>query len=132
MGPEPGARLGIWVEAGDLDGDGSADIIAGADQSPSDVSDPRRHAGKVYVIYGRSRGDFPALTDLARFSDGVSVVVGKELEDHLGTCLHARDLNQDGYDDLIASAAINRLSAMMAGKSQFESHGGASENLHRS
>jgi hypothetical protein len=34
-GAHGGERLGIWVEAGDLDGDGFADLLLGADQYPA-------------------------------------------------------------------------------------------------
>jgi hypothetical protein len=44
-GPGVGDRFGWWVApAGDLDGDGLADLVIGADSTPS---------GSVYVVYGR-------------------------------------------------------------------------------
>jgi hypothetical protein len=121
FGAEPGERLGIWIEAGDLDGDGFGDILIGADQYPPSPDDPRQHAGKVYVIYGRSV--FPDVIDLATFSDGASVIIGRDAEDHLGACLHARDLDADGYDELIIGAGLNRLSASQRAPSQYPPHG---------
>ncbi len=124
-GAEAGERLGIWVEAGDLDGDGHYDLILGADQWPSSRQAPDLHRGKVYVIYGRA--SFPSEIDLAEFSDEVTEVLGRDMEDHFGASLHSRDLNGDGRDELIVGAALNRLSAGLGGLTRFFSHstGGA-------
>lgn len=119
-GAEAGERLGIWVEAGDLDGDGRYDLLLGADQWPPANDALDRHRGKVYVIYGRA--EFPAEIDLASFSDGVSVVLGRDREDHFGASLHSRDLNGDGRDELIVGAAISRLSAGVPEDSEFPAH----------
>jgi hypothetical protein len=127
VGAHPGDRLGIWVEAGDLDGDGMADILVGADQAGG-ASGDKLHAGQVAVIYGRK--DFPPVLDLSQVGSGaepvtgVSFIHGRDAEDHLGSRLHARDLNRDGSLELIVSAALNRLSASYGGTTTgFEAHG---------
>ncbi|HVR76101.1 MAG TPA: IPT/TIG domain-containing protein [Planctomycetota bacterium] len=124
VGANPGDRLGIWVEAGDLDGDGLSDILIGADQGPAASSaDQRFHNGLVVVIYGHA--DLPRVIDLAALAvteppvgnpsepttNGVSVILGEDREDHFGCSLHAADLDMDGRAELIASAALTRLSA---------------------
>ncbi|MFP6631973.1 MAG: VCBS repeat-containing protein, partial [Planctomycetota bacterium] len=55
LGGEEGERAGVWVESGDLDGDGIDDILLGADQFPVAPrgADSRIRSGKVYVVYGR-------------------------------------------------------------------------------
>ncbi len=123
IGATPGERVGIWVEAGDLDGDGLSDLIIGADQYPSgDVASP--HRGKVYVVYGRD--DYPrGPIDLAEFDEGVSVILGRDSEDHFGCSVHANDLDADGMAELVVASALNRLSASRSGGSEFRSHGGA-------
>src|SRR2546428_2258084 len=73
VGAHPGDRLGILVEAGDLDGDGFSDILLGADQYPADSpASDNYHRGMVVVIYGRSQ--FPDVIDLSKPIDGVSFI----------------------------------------------------------
>lgn len=113
LGAETGERAGVWVESGDLDGDGFMDILIGADQFPAAPGgeDNRTRSGKVYIIYGRDL--FPPVMDLATETAGVSIILGRDSGDHLGSTLHARDLDGDGQDELIASAALGRLSAAL-------------------
>jgi len=131
VGALPGDRLGIWVEAGDLDADGLADIVIGADQWPARPTreEPRRHVGRVYVIYGRA--EFPASIDLANFDEDVSEIRGRDDDDHLGASLHARDLDGDGFAELIVAAALDRLSAAQPGVSPFPVHGGGGSGGYR-
>ncbi|MCZ6794937.1 MAG: FG-GAP-like repeat-containing protein [Planctomycetota bacterium] len=119
-GGEPGERLGIWVEAGDLDGDGIQDLLLGADQHDSDPGSPLFHRGKVYILYGRT--EYPDEIDLASFQEDVTTILGRDIDDHLGSSIHARDLNADGRDDLILGVGLNRLSASISGDSAFEAH----------
>src|SRR6185503_4336324 len=85
-GRRPGDRLGIWVEAGDLDGDWFADILIGAGQATAADAPGREHAGTVAVIYGRR--EFPQTIDLAKVGEGpgetpgVSFIYGRRCEDH--------------------------------------------------
>ena len=116
VGPNEGDRLGIWVEAGDLDRDGRADILMAADRAARpDSDDPARRTGGVAVLYGRS--SFPPVIDLRNVSpetaeaEGVAWLYGEDAGDHFGSCVHARDMDLDGWPELIVSAALNRLSA---------------------
>jgi len=127
FGADAGDRLGIWVEAGDLDGDGYADLLLGADQTFSeDPSAFEYHKGLVVVIYGRE--EFPSVIDLAEVRanpeslPGTSRILGRETEDHFGASIHSRDLDHDGRDELIAAAALNRLSASQRGGGTFSAH----------
>ncbi len=114
------SRLGVWVESADMDGDGIADLLLGADLA--DGPDPavrKQSVGEVVVIYGRP--DFPPAIDLAQVDPDASpteasFIYGRDPFDHFGACIHARDLDGDGHRELIVGAAINRRSAGWAGE----------------
>jgi hypothetical protein len=94
--------------AGDFNGDGIADVAAGAVNSNG--PDGKRHlAGAVYVFFG---GNWPKEIDLAKKKkqDKVqtppadAVIYGAKPDQQLGYALAAGDLNGDKIDDLIVSA----------------------------
>ena len=107
-GPKANARFGIWIDTGDVDGDGVADVVVGADQLDSDAGP---HVGGAYIVFG-SR-ELPRLIDLAAPSAGVRVtrVLGVSREDHWGAALHVGDINTDGVADVVIAASIYRDSA---------------------
>jgi len=92
-GDQGGSRFGISVgTAGDVNGDGYADVIVGAYKYDGDQS----AEGAAYIFHGSSAGLFPfslwrAEGDKADTEFGHSV----------GT---AGDVNGDGYDDVIVGA----------------------------
>src|SRR5262249_49453638 len=65
-GPDPDGRFGIWVDTGDVDGDGIADLVIGMDQLNSGLSE---HVGGAYIIFGSH--NLPAVIDLASPPPGV-------------------------------------------------------------
>ena len=100
---------GWSVAAGDINGDGTDDLIIGARSA-----DPagRSIAGETYLIYG---GDsLPATIDLDSTSAGLTVY-GDELWDVSGSSVAVGDFDGDGTDDLIIGAP----SAGLAGGSRF-------------
>jgi hypothetical protein len=104
-GPQVNGRFGIWVDTGDLNGDGIPDIIVGADQLDSSAG---THVGGAYVIFGSH--SLPHVIDLASPPAGVQItrIIGVNQQDHWGACVHANDLNGDGIADLVISAALDR------------------------
>ncbi|MEO1434667.1 MAG: T9SS type A sorting domain-containing protein [Bacteroidota bacterium] len=88
--------------AGDVNGDGSTDLIIGAD-----AADPNgdNQAGQAYVVYGST--NFPASLALSTL-DGTNgfIVNGPGPNAFLGRSVDAAgDVNADGMDDLILGAS---------------------------
>lgn len=129
-GERAGDRLGLWVEAGDFDGDGMADLALGGDQSVGiDPENPKKSVGMAAILYGRK--NFPALIDLAEGPENIpdsAFFYGVDASDHFGTNLHGADFDNDGQDELIVSSAMNRASASWGG-SAHGGGGGLSNNL---
>lgn len=103
--PEAGAAAGpglgqVVSAAGDLNGDGLADLVLSAPRFDPDNADELR-PGRSYVVFG-SRERFPAAVDLSKL-DGKNGFVfdGKEGATESGSFLtKAGDINGDGVDDL--------------------------------
>ena len=101
-GPEPRSRLGVWVAAGDVDGDGFQDAVIGADQA-SGWNTPGDEAGRVYVLYGPL--ELNGTVDLADGDQPMTIVYGLDAMDHLGSSLGMGDVDGDGRDDIAMGAA---------------------------
>lgn len=104
-GPQTGGRMGIWIDEGDVDGDGIADIIIGSDQMNSGAA---QHAGGAYIVFGSV--NLPSVIDLAAPPAGVRTarIVGANQEDHWGAALQVGDINNDGIGDVIIGGSIDR------------------------
>lgn len=88
--------------AGDINGDGIADIIIGAPYAnPND----RYNAGSSYVVFGKT-GDFNANFNLANLNGSNGFAInGISAGDRSGSSVSsAGDINGDGFDDLIIGA----------------------------
>jgi hypothetical protein len=82
------------ARAGDLDGDGLADVLVGANWSSAGGED----SGVVYVAHGPVRGT----VDLDTVS---SRLIGEASGDHTGSAIAGGgDVNGDGYDDVIVGS----------------------------
>ena len=103
-GIDPDDRSGRSVSgAGDVNGDGLADLIVGADQA-----DPggNSNAGESYVVFGKADGTPVGLADVAAGSGGF-VINGINPGDRSGRSVSgAGDVNGDGVADLIVGASL--------------------------
>lgn len=110
------AYSGVSVStAGDMNGDGVADVIVGANGATTTVG--RASAGAAYVIFGR-RGSGPGVsTDilLSTIVTGSSLgfrIFGANMNDNAGRSVsNAGDVNGDGVDDVIVGAPATLVTA---------------------
>jgi len=93
-------RSGLSVSgAGDVNGDGLADLIVGAYQASPDGD---TYAGESYVVFGKASN---AAVDLANLADGGFRIDGIDALDFSGFSVSgAGDVNGDGLADLIVGA----------------------------
>ncbi len=100
-GDDPFGYSGSSVSgAGDVNGDGLADVIVGAPNADAGSSD----AGESYVVFGKADGTPVELIAVAGGAGGF-VINGKDPQDRSGSSVSgAGDVNQDGFDDVIVGA----------------------------
>ena len=92
--------MGQAIATGDFNGDGYADVLAGALLADG-PNNERRNAGEAFVILGRS--GLPESLDLS-LGEYDLVVFGDEDGGRLGISVAFGDFNGDGYEDLLAGA----------------------------
>jgi len=120
-GASPGDRLGVWVSSGDVDGDGIADAVLGADEVNPDGKRPS--AGATYVVYGGPALRGLTAIDLAAPSVPVTTITGIDPGDHSGATVRAFDLNRDGAAEVLIGAGLNRLSAEVGPNGNLDGQG---------
>ena len=102
-GAAAGDEFGWSVSgAGDINGDGYADVIVGA--ASNDAAG--LSAGRAYVYHGGPGAD--TVADL--------IFTGATTGDNLGASVSAGDINGDGYSDLIVGAPLNDAAGGNAGR----------------
>jgi hypothetical protein len=110
-------NLGCSVSgARDVNGDGYADVIVGADQASAGGTD----RGEAYIYYGGPAMDNIADVTLSGAADG----------DYFGTAVSsAGDMNQDGYNDVIVGAFSANAGGTGRGEAYIYYGGAAMDNI---
>lgn len=99
VGNAAGAEAAHVKSVGDLDKDGYDDIIIGAGFNPQVGSE----AGKVYVFFGKPRGDWVKNADMEATCD--ASYLAESAGDWAGHRVSGLgDVNGDGYDDMLIGA----------------------------
>jgi hypothetical protein len=101
IGADPNDLLGHSLAAGDIDGDGTADVIAGAPAAGS-LDNTRDQGGDVRVFVGSSA--WPAVLDAAQ-QPGVAIL-GADAGDELGFSVASGDFDGDGKADVLGGALL--------------------------
>jgi len=98
-------QLAIQAGAGDLNGDGKADLAFGARSSALEGADPEYRPGRIYVLFGGA--PFEGTVDVERAGQGLPGFIFEGDEDSSGlgvTLAFPGDVNGDGLGDLLAGA----------------------------
>jgi hypothetical protein len=90
-------KFGMACCAGDFNGDGVDELVVGAYEGDG-PGNSRSDCGEVYGFL--NPGPVTPIIDLAAADPGLTIY-GKTAGDRMPSILLARDLNHDGYDDLI-------------------------------
>jgi hypothetical protein len=103
--------------AGDVNGDGFADVIVGAPMASTDSTN--NQAGKTYVVFGKAGAFAPSLSVASlNGSNGGFQIYGAASGDRSGWSVGAAsDINGDGINDLAIGAPYSRYNGTAAGAS---------------
>ena len=104
IGDTSGDHAGTSVaSAGDVNGDGYADVIVGAPQADNGAT----NSGEAYVIFGKAGGFGTIDLSSLAASDGFRIEGDGAFDEFGDSVSSAGDINNDGYDDIIVGAPGN-------------------------
>lgn len=115
-GADADDRLGMWVNGGDFDGDGYIDLLIGANQADG-IDNSHINAGETWIVYGSNDmlDEYGNEIDLQQAPQTATRIIGADTDDLFGSTTLGADIDNDGIDDAIISAALWRGSAGRGG-----------------
>ncbi|GAB4572384.1 MAG: hypothetical protein Kow0077_11720 [Anaerolineae bacterium] len=118
LGDNDGDRFGMWVEGGDFDGDGVQDMLIGANQADG-IEERRVNGGEAWILYGDPDifDTYGPVIDMRTPPASATRMIGADFDDLFGSTVVGGDLDGDGIDDAVVSAALWRGSAGLGGLS---------------
>lgn len=104
---------GAIAPAGDFNGDGFDDVMAGMPGPGGDMA----YAGRAYVVHGKADGTPVAVADIEAGMGGGVVLIGEQDFGYAGWALSpASDVNGDGIDDVVVSDPLSHDVGEYAGR----------------
>ncbi|WP_061219181.1 Ig-like domain-containing protein [Leptospira weilii] len=98
IGAANGDLLGSSISTGDINGDGYADLIAGAPMATPNATPLSK--GRVYIFHSTGDNGVTAVDTTTASSN----LLGATFGNNLGNALAAGNINGDNYDDVVISA----------------------------
>lgn len=130
VGNQEFGRFGIWMRTGDIDGDGIADIVVGADQ---EQHGNESHGGAAYVIRGGAHLAGGGALDFGGDVNATALAghwlrlepPADAFEYHFGATVQIGDLDGNGRGEVLVAAALNRAGATLRARDsvQGSAHG---------